>query len=422
METLVFISSRQLDHFLSMDELYRHFHVVVIISAHEEDANKVSLESRPIEVLHVGTTSFDGVLWEYDFEACLLHLTNQAAKIRAIITLDEGNLILAARLREALRINGARVEDLLPYRNKAKMKAMVSQKGSNVPTWHRLTNEINEQGYQQLALQLGEKMILKPISSAGSNQVSLIESESDFRRLTAIALANGGEYEIEQFIEGKHFHCDTVFNGEDCIFAACTEYVAPTLDFQSGSPLGGKALPPMSEIFKTLTSEALTAVRCLGVKTVAQHTELIVRTDGMVFFLECGARPPGMLVVQTYEQAYGVNFVHLTVEEMLKQCGTSLEHTDLYNLHEFTDAFYLVYPKQTGQISKINRLPNRLATSVDFSLKCHVGDTHEGCHSNLDFIATAMSKPRVKRFEETYENMKRFSPATYHTVSTTPGG
>lgn len=414
MSCLVILSSRQLAHVINMQAQLTQIRVIVLLSHKEHQTISAEYPNCDFEFYPVDISQNDGVLWEYDERQCSEVLSKVRNQKVSLLTLDEGNLLLCARLRERFNIDGPKVPDIAPYRDKLLMKDVITKAGISSPRCSSLNSMRLGEDVTTIAERFGSTIVIKPSSSAGSNNVNIVSDQESFDKATSEAMSAGDHYEIEQYISGKHYHCDTIFRGDECVFVACTECVHPTIDFQSGKPLGGSVLHPNSEIAQKLVETAIQVVEALGVSTTAQHTELIVEEDGNIVFLESGARPPGMLVVDTYERAFGVNIVELIVRDVVSNLlGTNFTTVEIDN-SKFQDAFYLVYPKQVGKVQKLHPAPAILDAQIELTHACKIGDVHSGCHSNLDFTTTVLSVPGKKPMVAIYEQMKLFNPVTYH--------
>jgi len=416
MNNFVIFSSRQLAHISNMANKLTGVNIIVVMSERERQIHLTTNPNCLFDIKVVDIDSNDGVLWVYNEEQCASIISELSELPVALLTLDEGNLLLCAKLRERFNIPGPRVIDITPYRDKLAMKAIVSRRTAWTPRCQHVNDSILNRGYKRISKDIAAKMVAKPASSAGSNNVAIIRDERSFNKIISQCLTEEEDYEIEEYIEGSHYHCDTIFSGDECVFAACTEYASSTLNFQSGFPLGGRVLDPSSDISKRLVAEAIPIVKELGVGTIAQHTEFIVKKDGSIFFLESGGRPPGMFVVQAYEQAFKINFVELVVNEVLESVGLPQPALNNRSSGDFQSAFYLVYPKEHGYVKSLVPPPTTCEAEVQLTHVCEVGDLHDGCRSNIDFNATVLSKDVPSCIDQVYQQMKIFKPVNYESL------
>ncbi len=414
MTTVVLLSSRQLGFLTLPPALRADIDFVAIMAKTEADALAPSVCGWLRRVAHVPVTLNDGVLWQYDETECLAHIRAMPEKPAAIITFDEGVTLLAAKLRERLDVPGARPAEIRRYRDKLLMKRCVGAAGLRTPVADRLPAHDHWPPYRDLASRFGPRMVIKPVDSAGTNGVRIVSDAGSLAQAADSCRSRSFDCEIESFAEGRLYHCDTIWAGHDLVFTACTEYVAPTIDFQNGLPLGGRAMDPRSDLAARLTAFTVDAVTALGTASVAQHTELMVGPDGAITFIESGARPPGMLVAQMYERAFGVNILTLALAAGLgRSLAPSITVPATARAPLLQEAFYLVYPRGQGVVTEVRPVPADLAGRIDLRTHATMGDRHEGCRSNLDFTATALCSGDRTFVDHAYAVMKTYTPVEY---------
>jgi biotin carboxylase len=414
MVTVVLLSSRQLGFLNIPPEIRQTVDFVAIMSKAEAEALPPSTRAWMSRVEHVPIASNDGVLWRYDEMEALALIRALPRKPTAIVTFDEGATLLAANLRAQLDVPGARPDEILRYRDKLLMKRHVRAAGLKTPEADRLPQPGNWPSYTALAARFGPRMVIKPVDSAGTNAVHIVADEDAFTHAVKRSQQLSLDYEIETFAEGKLYHCDTIWSGDELLFTACTEYVAPTIDFQNGFPLGGRAMNPHSTLAARLIDFAVGAVRALGVASVAQHTELMVGPDGAITFIESGARPPGMLVAQMYERAFGLNILTLALAANVGEALASvIMPPAVARPPLLQDAFYLVYPRGHGWVTGVRSPPDDLVGRLDMRSHTIEGDWHEGSRSNLDFTTTVLCGGDRDFVDHAYAAMTIFTPVEY---------
>ncbi|GLQ75830.1 ATP-grasp domain-containing protein [Vibrio penaeicida] len=407
-DSLFIISTRQLGQLNYEADLIQEHRLVLIASDSELENLEPSLRSHFDDVIEVPVAVNDGVIVTYDLEVLgsrilqSSHLTPSSS----IVCFDEGNTSLAHSLRRRFKLGDEKFDtpDIELFRNKVAMKNKLAEAGIQIPQFSSFHEEVLPYAYY--AEQLGCPFVFKPSESAGSNGVYIIENEHDFTNAKDAVKDALNLYEAETYISGKLYHCDIALFGGETVFAECTEYLAPTIDFQTGTPLGGKIMGEGCDLRRRLIRFTEQSLRALNAGNGVYHTEVFVTLNGELVFLESGARPPGMLVTRMYEKATGVNLLNLDVEI---QVGRLLER----KTQGMLDAFYLVYPKGVGKVNALYPLPALANMDTEFKRVSNIGDVHDGCSSNLDFTAYVICSGSDTSFETAYQSMANYSPLSY---------
>jgi hypothetical protein len=237
-----------------------------------------------------------------------------------VISLSEYELLEAAKIREALGIEGPRHNEVLKVRDKILMKQAVEASGIRVPRFMKCTN--------LSGMPWKGATVLKPVDGASSENVKIFSS-----LFSAVNTIKTGvpdlpgfrheNYELEEFVEGPIIHIDGIVAGGKVKCLLTSRYLGTCLDYARGKPLGSVQANASEEL-------AAWAARCLkavGINQGAFHLEAILSTDdasnGPVF-LEVGNRVGGADVVQTFELATGI---HLPSEELRSYLGEPLSES-----------------------------------------------------------------------------------------------
>ena len=229
-------------------------------------------------------------------------IVEHVGPVDQLIALSEFTLEIAARVREALGIPGHGREEVAVYRDKARMKEVLAEKGVRVPAFARC--ESVEQALR-FADTASYPLILKPGDGAASIGVLRIGSRDELQsQLEKVDLSR---YEVEEFIEGEVYHVDGFADTDSGVpFQVVSRYVGSCLDFVQGAPLGSAIVQqsPLRERIEAFSSRCIAA---LGLAGTPFHLELFVQADGSLVFLEVGARVGGSEVPHLLNKVFGVN-------------------------------------------------------------------------------------------------------------------
>lgn len=216
--------------------------------------------------------------------------------IDRVICLWEPGVLLAARLREALRTGGMTVAECEPFRDKDLMKKKVAAAGIRTPKHESATTVA---AVRAAAKKIGFPVIVKPIAGAGSMDTYRADTAADLE--TALSrMGHIGEVNVEEFIDGDEYTFDTI-----CIDG---RMVYSNIGYYRPRPLAGRSvewISPQTLCLRDIDAPHLAGgrtmgrdvLKALGMKTGFTHMEWYMKTDGEVVFGEIAVRPPGARTV-----------------------------------------------------------------------------------------------------------------------------
>ncbi|MEU5427056.1 ATP-grasp domain-containing protein [Streptomyces olivoreticuli] len=228
-----------------------------------------------------------------------------------VVALSEYDLLPAARVREALGVDGPDVRAVLPTRDKVVMKSAVAAAGIRAPRFSPLATAL-AQGAGSLPW--SGRTVLKPLAGASSEGISTHPGPAE-----ALAAATGVDvdsFEVEEFVEGPIIHVDGLLAKGAPVAVQASRYVGTCLGYAAGRPLGSVQIDTTPGI----TEWALACLRAVGIEDGPFHLEGIQTPEGLVF-LEVGARVGGADVVDTFELATGVHMPSVQVRLMVDGSG-----------------------------------------------------------------------------------------------------
>ena len=142
-----------------------------------------------------------------------------------------------------------------------------------------------DETFKELQEEFGLPFVINPKDAFGSKNVSIIETEEDYKNCT---IEEG--FECETFIKGKLYHIDNIWQNGKPIFEVCNEYSCPNEEFRKGKALLSVPLLPENEISKKASILAKQVVDTFGLKSGATHLEFFVLANGELVFLEIAGR------------------------------------------------------------------------------------------------------------------------------------
>jgi formate-dependent phosphoribosylglycinamide formyltransferase (GAR transformylase) len=230
----------------------------------------------------------------------------EPASVGRVECLWEPGVLLAARLREALGAPGATLEEAVPFRNKDRMKQVLSAAGIRTPR-HELATTAD--GCRDAARRIGFPLILKPIAGAGSADTHRVADEAELEAALT-RLDHLDEVNVEEFVEGEEYTFDTICVDGRVAYHSISWYrprplVARTVEWIS----------PQIVMLRDTEAEELAGgremghavLKALNFRTGFTHMEWYRKADGEIVFGEIAARPPGARSVDVMNYASDVD-------------------------------------------------------------------------------------------------------------------
>jgi hypothetical protein len=236
-----------------------------------------------------------------DGAANVLAAVSESPRPDLVIALAEFDQVPAARIREALGVPGATVQDALLVRDKVRMKAAVAAAGLRVPRFAVLTEAL---AADARSVAWSGRTVLKPRAGASSVDTYTFSSvpETLAAARTGVIEADLDEFEIEEFIEGRVLHIDGLIEQGGLIAIQASRYVGDCLAYARGKPLGSVQF----DTDPALVEWSLSCLKAVGITHGAFHLEAIEGAEGLVF-LEVGARCGSVGVIDAFRLATGVH-------------------------------------------------------------------------------------------------------------------
>ncbi len=201
-------------------------------------------------------------------------------------------MILAAQLREALKIDGMHCAQTELFRDKEKMKSALDVAGLRTP---RHTRAIGSKAIRAAAKEIGLPVVVKPIAGAGSANTHGVHDLAGLEH----AIADVGEHRevsVEEFIDGEEYTFDTVCREGEILFENIAWY--------RPKPMIGRAeewISMQTVNLRNIERPEFAAgrelgkrvIEALGFQTGFTHMEWFLTPGGEAVFGEIGGRAPG---------------------------------------------------------------------------------------------------------------------------------
>ncbi len=298
-----------------------------------------------------------------------------------VLCAEESSIACVAELRDSLGLEGPGLEVISKFTDKIIMKDCLSKQGIPLPkyTLFKPTEySKNPERYLDDIIQfLNLPIFAKKIDGTCSDGVAKLHDKNELRNWCEDNL-DATNYELDEFIVGTLFHCDSLIDQGEIVNCQICECPYPNALFFKGKPLGSLVLTPESEEFQSIAKVNSDVLRCLSpLPNGMTHMEVFRKKDGEIVFLEIAARPPGAQAPSVYEIYLGFNIheIHYKIQMNLP-----------YQLQTGRGPYsaFLWFPFKKGTILSLNKLPIQSAYRIKWNAK--IGDVVEGSRSVKDRV------------------------------------
>ncbi|WP_395375214.1 acetyl-CoA carboxylase biotin carboxylase subunit family protein [Marinicella sp. W31] len=318
--------------------------------------------------------------FEVDTVEQYIRSLNLESKNLHIVTNDEASELLCVDLQSRFYTPRFSRDTVETFTNKLIMKEKLRDTEVRVPRFSFFDKaqyaELGKAYCHDLAEKIGFPMIAKPIDKYASMDVKRINNIYELLAWSMWACGPTDEqnYELEEFIEGELFHCDSIFRDGEMIWSNVCENLNPCMDYMQGKAIGAGNIPNSSQASQDILKFNHQALAHLNPPDGVIHLECFRKNDGELVFLEVAARPPGGDVVGIYQYAFGfdIELIHL----MLRS-GVGVE---IKQLIPNRYGAWISFPKEKGHIEEI-RVPElacktKMEINVEKGMNCEVEATN----------------------------------------------
>ena len=227
-------------------------------------------------------------------------------RIDRVVCNWEPGVLLAGRLRDALKVHGMGYTALLPYRDKDIMKQQVAAAGLRCPRHAMATTAVQ---VREAVKSLGYPAILKPLAGAGSMDTfrcdHAAEVDAAIRKMGHVDAVN-----VEEFIDAEEYTFDTICHEGTPLFYNICWYrprplVARSVEWISPQTLALR--DPDAQHLRGGRDLGFAVLKALKFQTGFTHMEWYLKSNGEVVFGEIAARPPGAHTVDLMNWASDID-------------------------------------------------------------------------------------------------------------------
>ncbi len=223
-----------------------------------------------------------------------------------------------AEVRRDLGIAGMSPEAAANFRDKARMKSILQQKGLPCA---RYATALSEADVWAFAKSSGYPLVLKPPAGAGAISTFRADSEQQLRaQLAQLKPSPEAPVLLEEFVLGDEHSFETVSIGGRHLWHSLTHYYPTPLEVLRNPWIQWCVLLPR-EIdepqYDDIRDAAFRTLDALGMDTGISHLEWFRRADGSLAISEVAARPPGAQFTTLVGYAHEIDFWYAWAKVMV---------------------------------------------------------------------------------------------------------
>ncbi|SEN07430.1 ATP-grasp domain-containing protein [Lihuaxuella thermophila] len=309
-----------------------------------------------------------------------------------VIATAERDILRAARIRQLLGIDGQSWESALSFRNKVKMKQILSEAKIEVPPFKLLETPVD---LYEFIEENGYPVVVKPVDGMGSRNTTVLhDREETIRYLTEGLTPN---LEVEKFIEGQMYHIDGLVLDGELIHIWPSKYINDCLAFHEGKCLGSHLLEPKNPLTPRLKAYVASLLNALPTPLhTTFHAEVFHTPQDELIVCEVACRTGGSRIVEEFRQAFEIDLTKLSVQA---QCGLKVEIPErVMNGADPKSQFgFIGIPPKQGIFHSGPAWDHLPPWVTEYKLLAESGQYFTGAHTSVDYVVTLVVKGDSER-------------------------
>ncbi|MEL6183703.1 MAG: ATP-grasp domain-containing protein [Myxococcota bacterium] len=235
-------------------------------------------------------------------------LARRHGRIDRIVGILEALQVQLAELRRDFGVPGTKPEIAEIFRDKAKMKAVLSKAGLPVARSRMVDSR---KAAFEFAEQVGFPFVLKPPAGMGAKSTFRVTSGPQLdQALKGLGARASGPMLAEEFLTGREHSFETITVGGQVRLSSASDYFPTCLEAVENPWIQWACLLPRDisgEEYEGVEALGKAAIAALGLHQGVTHMEWFRRPDGSVAIGEIALRPPGANISLMTGVAHGMD-------------------------------------------------------------------------------------------------------------------
>lgn len=319
---------------------------------------------------------------------------------RALVAVDEVDILRASRLRELLGISGQNEASAFAFRNKVRMKELAKQKGVLCPEFTQL---YSGHDLREFAEWHGYPLVVKPVDGMGAMETYVLKGEEQLEGWLDTHDVAGKM--VETFVEGEMYNIDGLWVEGELRFCSVGKYGSSRLSYQSGSGTWTRMVAPDELLFQTLRTFVLQVLNALPTPAATSfHCEVFVTPSQEIVLCEIASRSPGGRISECIRQSYGIDLDEWWTK---LACGFSVEWPEEFEFSGYTAVHIL--PKQKGHlIQMVEELPFAWVTEYQPRVKAGYVNQASMTHCQDTIGSAVFRADSESKLLERFQELKQY--------------
>ncbi|WP_028777076.1 ATP-grasp domain-containing protein [Shimazuella kribbensis] len=231
---------------------------------------------------------------------------------RKVVAAFEGDIVLAAKLREYFHIDGQHIQSAMNYRDKVTMKDKVAESGLRVPKYNRINDIVDLHTFLDSNRY---PVIVKPIDGFGSIGTTILHTEEELDDFIK-QKPDLSNLEVEEFINGTLHTVDGIVKDGEIAFICVSEAVGGNfIDLDHSGITGSFQLHPQNPLFKRMTAYCKKVIEALETPSdTAFHAEIFYTQEDDIVLCEIASRPCGAHIAPSAYHTFGIDMTQAHVQ------------------------------------------------------------------------------------------------------------
>lgn len=293
-----------------------------------------------------------------------------------LIANHEDDLLMAAKIRQFLRIDGQCYNSALDFRDKFVMKSHLSGTVA-LPNFCKINDSVDLVAFierNQLPV------VVKPRTGAGSSEITIVRTEKDLRKFLKTQIPMG-KFMVETFVKGDMYHMDGIFDNGKIKLYTISKYYNTCMAYTDNEPVGSYIVDEKNHNKKSIFVMVRKVLQTLQTPShaITFHAEVYKQPSHSPVFCEIASRVGGGRIASTFKLHTNVDMQTYYVES---QMGIRKEvKSKISSMQQG----WIIFPPRVGKLSAVKMLSKPWIKEANFD-RPKIGRMFSGAAFNGDAL------------------------------------